>query len=226
MSENEDHDDELGAIEELLPWYAAGTLDAAATRRVEAALAREPKLQTSLRLAREDRDETIMLNERLGAPDAQAWARVMAVAQAEPRALAPANWLAALASRTVAWASAAPSRLAWAGAAAVVVIVLQGAAIVALLPRAAGPAYDTASQQGPLAEGATVIVGFAPDVTLQQVAAMLQKYKASIVDGPRGGGFYRVRIGAKTMAKEQRESVLAALGAEPIVRIALPAPTQ
>jgi anti-sigma factor RsiW len=68
MSENEDHDDELGAIEELLPWYAAGTLDAAATRRVEEALAREPKLQTSLRLAREDRDETIMLNERLGAP--------------------------------------------------------------------------------------------------------------------------------------------------------------
>ena len=226
MSENAEPEDEMRAIEELLPWYAAGTLDAAAAKRVEDALAREPKLQTSLALAREDRDETLTLNESLGAPSANAWARVMAATAAEPRKPTLSMRLASVAARAGAWAGAAPGRLAWAGAAAAVVIVLQGAAIVSLLPRAAGPTYETASQQAAPAEGATALVAFASDATLQQVAALLQKQKAVIVDGPRSGGLFRLRIGDKSMSKEQRDAVVAALRAEPIVRMALPSSGQ
>jgi anti-sigma-K factor RskA len=222
MTENAEPEDEMRAIEELLPWYAAGTLDAAATRRVEKALAREPKLRTSLRLAREDRDETLTLNESLGAPGPQALARVMAVTQAEPRKPTLKTRLAAMIARAGAWAEASPGRLAWAGAAAAVVIVLQGAAIVSLLPRVVGPAYETASQQAAPVEGATVLVAFAPGASLQQVADALQRHKAVIVDGPKSSGLFRLRVGDKTMPKEEYDAVVAALRAEPTVRMALP----
>lgn len=222
MSENAKPEDEMQAIEELLPWYAAGTLDATAARRVEEALAREPKLRASLRAAREDRDETLTLNESLGAPGAQAWARVLAVAQSEPRKPTLASRIAAIVTSAGSWSGQRPAALAWVGAAAAVVIVLQGAAIVSLLPKAKGPAYETASQQSALAEGTTVIMAFATDSSLQQVAQLLQKHNASIVDGPRGGGLFRVRVGDATMSKDQLDAVLADLRAEPVVRMALP----
>ena len=218
MSENAKPEDEMQAIEELLPWYAAGTLDAASARRVEQALAHEPKLQASLRLVQEDRDETMSLNQGLGAPSGQAWARVMAAMEAQPRKPTLTMRLAAI----VAWASPTPTRLAWAGAAAAVVIVLQGAAIVSLLPRVTGPAYETASQSSAPSEGATVLVAFAPDASLQQVAALLQQHKASIVDGPRSGGLFRLRVGDKAMTKEQFDAIVADLRAEAIVRTVLP----
>jgi len=213
----------MRAIEELLPWYAAGTLDAASARRVEEALAREPRLQASLRLVREDKDETLLLNQELGAPSGQAWARVLATTQAEPRKPTLATRLASIAGRAGAWASRRPAGLAWAGAAAAVVIVLQGAAIVSLLPAAIGPAYTTASQPAAPSEGATVIIAFAPDAALQQVGALMQKHKASIVDGPRSGGLFRVRVGDKSMTKDQLDAIVADLRAEAVVRMVLPA---
>jgi anti-sigma factor RsiW len=229
MSESPESEDAMHAIEELLPWYAAGTLDAAATKRVEDALAREPRLRTSLQLVREDRDETITLNEELGAPGPQAWARVLAVAQAEPRKPTLTRRLAAFGARIGALAgfgaNPAPGRLAWAGAAALLVIVLQGAAIVSLLPSVRGPTYDTASQRSAAVDGATA-VAFAPDASLAQVAELLQKHKASIVDGPRSGGLFTLRVGDKTMTKEQLDAAVAELRGEAIVRMALPGPVK
>jgi hypothetical protein len=221
MSDDAKPEDEMQAIEQLLPWYAAGTLDGASVKRVEAALAREPKLRESLRLAREDRDETLTLNERLGAPGPQAWARVLAVAQAEPRR--PTLWsrLVAIAAFPSSRTNPAPGRWAWAAAAALVLIVLQGGAIVSLLSTKTHPAYETASQSPAVAEGAAVLVAFAPDANLRQVAELLQKYRASIVDGPRGGMF-RLRVGDKTMPKDQFDAIVIALRAEPLVRSALP----
>jgi anti-sigma factor RsiW len=215
-------EDEMQAIEELLPWYAAGTLDAAQTRRVEAALAREPKLQNSLRLVREDRDETLWLNQDAGAPGAQVWARVLAAANSEPRkATLGARLLSNIASMG-SWAARSPAKLAWAGAAAAVVIVLQSAALVSLLPAIKGSTYETASQQPLLSEGATVIVSFAPDATLQQIAQMLQKHKATIVDGPRSGGLFRLRVGENTLSKDELAAIVADLRAESAIRMVLP----
>jgi hypothetical protein len=225
MSDDAKPEDEMQAIEELLPWYAAGTLDGESVKRVEAALAREPKLQESLRLAREDRDETLTLNERLGAPGSQVWARVSAVAQAEP--VRPTLWsrLLAIAAPPSSRTTLMPGRWAWAAAAALVVIVLQGGAIVALVSTKTRPDYETASQSPASAEGAAVLVAFAPDANLRQVAELLQKYRASVVDGPRGGMF-RLRVGDKTMPKDQFDAIVAALRAEPLVRSALPSSGQ
>jgi anti-sigma factor RsiW len=64
--------DEPGEIEVLLPWHAAGTLNARDARRVEEALARDPELARQYAVIREEYAETIDLNESLGAPSARA----------------------------------------------------------------------------------------------------------------------------------------------------------
>jgi len=223
MAMTTDRNEEIDAIEALLPWYAAGTLDPRDAKRVEEALARRPDLRASLEVAREDRDETIALNEALGAPSPAAWTRVLAVAQAEPRKPSLKARLMSVAGLVGLGAEPHPRRLAWVGAAAAIVIALQTATIVSLLPAAKGPGYQTASQTSATADGASVLVAFAPDARLDQVGAWLQQHHASIVEGPRGG-MYRVRVGDKSLTKEQMAALVAELSASPLVRMVLPAP--
>ena len=219
MAMTPDPEDEIDEIEALLPWYAAGTLDAQDAKRVDEALADRPELGASLALIHEDRDETIALNERLGAPSGAAWARVLATAKAEPRKTSP---FARLASLLGLGATGNPTRLAWAAAAAAVVILLQAAAIVALLPDMRGSSYRTASEAAPPVEGANVLVAFAPDARLEEVGAWLKEHDASIVDGPRGG-MYRLRVGDTVPSRDEMTALLAELGKAPIVRMVLPA---
>ena len=56
-----------GDLEDLLPWHAAGTLDANEAAEVERALAADPELARRFALVREELTETILLNESLGA---------------------------------------------------------------------------------------------------------------------------------------------------------------
>ena len=214
-----DPKDEMDEIEALLPWYAAGALDARDAKRVDEALAERPELGVSLALIHEDRDETIALNERLGAPSGAAWARVLATAKAEPR---KPGGFARLASLLGLGAGGNPTRLAWAAAAAAVVILLQAAAIVSLLPETRGSSYRTASEPTPKVDGANVLVAFAPDARLEEVGAWLKEHDASIVEGPRGG-MYRLRVGDKVPSRDEMTALLAELAKAPIVRMVLPA---
>src|SRR6201995_40170 len=75
---------EPGEIEMLLPWHAAGTLNARDARRVEDALARDAELATQYAVIREEYAETIGLNESLGAPSARAMQKLFAAIDAEP----------------------------------------------------------------------------------------------------------------------------------------------
>jgi anti-sigma factor RsiW len=222
MAMTTDRKDQIDAIEDLLPWYAAGTLDPLDARRVEEELARRPELRASLDLVREDRDETIALNEALGAPGGAAWLRVLAAVRAEPRKPTLKARLMSLAGLVGLGAEPQPRRLAWAGAAAAIVIALQATAILSLLPAAKGPGYHVASEAGAPAGGASVLVAFAPDARLDQVGAWLQQHHASIVEGPRGG-LYRLRVGDKSLTRDETAALAAELAATPLVRMALPA---
>jgi anti-sigma factor RsiW len=53
---------EPSEIEMLLPWHAAGTLNARDAKRVEEALARDPGLARQYAVIREEYTETIGLN--------------------------------------------------------------------------------------------------------------------------------------------------------------------
>src|SRR6201997_4050720 len=70
-------------IEELLPWYAAGTLSGREADRVEQALAGHRELAQRYELVRRELAETTRLNEALGAPSARAMEKLFAAINAE-----------------------------------------------------------------------------------------------------------------------------------------------
>ena len=77
-------DQEPSEIEMLLPWHAAGTLNARDARRVDEALARDPELAKQYAVIREEYAETIHLNESLGAPSARAMQKLFEAIDGEP----------------------------------------------------------------------------------------------------------------------------------------------
>src|SRR3982750_1703769 len=77
-------DQEPSEIELLLPFHAAGTLNARDARRVDEALARDPELARQYAVIREEYAETIHLNETLGAPSARAMQKLFAAIDGGP----------------------------------------------------------------------------------------------------------------------------------------------
>ena len=134
--------DEPGEIELLLPWHAAGTLNARDARRVEEALARDPGLARQFAVIREEYAETIHLNESLGAPSARAMQKLFAAIDAEP-VRKPS--LTSRISTGIAqfFASLSPRTVAWSAGAAAVALLLQAGVIGAVLMQ--GQTYQTAS---------------------------------------------------------------------------------
>ena len=82
---------EPSEIELLLPWHAAGTLNARDARKVEEALARDPELARHYAVIREEYAGTIDLNESLGAPSMRAMRKLFAAINAEPARKAAAS---------------------------------------------------------------------------------------------------------------------------------------
>src|SRR6187549_2795190 len=117
-------DQEPSEIEMLLPWHAAGTLNARDTRRVEEALASDPELARQYAVIREEYAETIALNESLGAPSARAMTRLFAAIDREP-ARHPSTSLNLSARISEFFASLSPRTLAWSAAAGAVALLLQ-----------------------------------------------------------------------------------------------------
>jgi hypothetical protein len=76
---NSNHKLSQGDLEELLPWHAAGTLDATDAAEVERALAADPELARRFALVREELTETILLNVSLGVPSARTMEKLFRV---------------------------------------------------------------------------------------------------------------------------------------------------
>ena len=70
-------------IEELLPWYATGTLSGREAKRVEQALVGDRELARRYELVRQELAETARLNEALGVPSARAMEKLFAAINAE-----------------------------------------------------------------------------------------------------------------------------------------------
>ncbi len=124
MTETHTPRDEREEIEMMLPWYVAGTLDRAETRRVEAYLRDHPELQDHLNLVREEMEETIGVNESLGTPSPGALDRLMERVDGEARPAAQTagpkpglvQWL------IDAWADLSPRATGFAAACAIAII--------------------------------------------------------------------------------------------------------
>jgi len=222
-------DREPSDIEMLLPWYAAGTLNARDSRRVEDALARDPELARQYDVIRDEFAETIQLNESLGAPSARAMQTLFAAIDAEPERT-PA--LSSRISTGIAafFSKLSPRTLAWSSSLGAVVVLLQAGVIGAVLMNQPG-SFQTASldmtdrsapamREVRAASPPHALVRFTPDARVADITALLEHYQASIVDGAKGG-LFRLQFGSKPMGKGDVAALLARLQGEKIVSLAV-----
>jgi hypothetical protein len=80
--------------------------------------------------------------------------------------------------------------------------------------------YETAS--APTNE-AIVAVRFIAQATAEDITTFLKTYNGSIIDPPRPGGFYRVRIAGPTLSQEELKKVAARMAQDRVVEmIAVP----
>jgi len=222
--------DEPSEIEMLLPWHAAGTLNARDARRVEEALARDPDLARQYAVIREEYAETIHLNESLGAPSARAMQKLFAAIDGEP-VRKPS--LTSRISTGIAqfFSGLSPRTMAWSAGAAALALLLQAGVIGAVLMK--GPAsYQTASLSTnepasltrDLGAGSPprALVRFAPDARMSDISALLENYQATVVGG--ANGLFRLQFGSKAMGKDEVAGLMNRLRGEKIVSLAEAAP--
>jgi anti-sigma factor RsiW len=219
-------DQEPSEIELLLPWHAAGTLNARDARRVEEALARDPDLARQYAVVREEYAETIGLNESLGAPSARAMQKLFAAIDAEPATHPTFN----LSARVSAFfSSLSPRTLAWSASLGALALVLQAGVIGAVLIKNQSATYQTASftsndrNEKGAAAAPRALVRFSSDAKMTDITTLLDNYHASIVDGPRDG-LFRLQLGDKAMTRDEAASLMSRLQGEKIVSLAVAAP--
>jgi anti-sigma-K factor RskA len=208
-------------IETLLPWYAAGTLRRRDRQRVEDALRYDPALAHHADLVREELAETISFNESLGVPSARCMDRLMAAIDAETTAARKRNSARAVAGQFATFiAGFSPRTLAVAASFAVAAIALQAFLLVSMATKPQAP-FETASLNPTVTgHGTFAMVRFAREASAGEITRFLEEYQATLVDGPKPGGFYRVRLTMKTLAKEELTRIVSRMRQERVVETA------
>ncbi|GIQ73729.1 hypothetical protein BraRD5C2_21670 [Bradyrhizobium sp. RD5-C2] len=230
-------------VEMLLPWHAAGTLNARDARRVEDALASDPELARQYAVIREEYAETIGLNESLGAPSARAMQKLFAAIDAEPERK-PSAGARVSASVSEFFSKLSPRTLAWSSSLGALVVLLQAGVIGAVLMRSEPASFQTASldaaeqRSAPSAAvapsapitrnlGASVaaaptrlLVRFTPDARVADITSLLDNFQGSIIDGK--AGMFRLQF--RAMDKDSVAALIARLQKEKIVSLAVETP--
>jgi anti-sigma-K factor RskA len=201
-------------IEALLPWHAAGTLSRRDSDRVEQALASDRDLARRYELVREELNETIHLNETLGAPSARAMEKLFAAIEAEaPVAKKTSfNFVGRVAEFM---SSFTPRTLAYAGTAAALALVVQSAVLtsVVISNQTAEPGRIIL-QNDPSMSNQRAVVRFTANATLADVTRFLDVNKAAVVQGPSRGGMYELQLAASPMSDDDFNGVIRRMRAE------------
>jgi hypothetical protein len=217
-------------IERILPWYIAGTLAPAEHELVEDYLRRHPQMAVQLELSQQEMAATIGSNERLGAPSLNSLDRLMTAIELEKSA--GGKLQDAGRSFLMGWDAfiqgLAPSTMRLAAATAAILIVAQTIALGFVYLRSApAPAgYQTASgpQRGIPAAGTFALVRFSEKATVAEIGNLLASMDAVIVDGPKPGGTFKLRLSDKVLSSADLARALGVLRANTlIVTFALPA---
>jgi anti-sigma-K factor RskA len=187
-------------IEALLPWHAAGTLSRRDSDRVEQALASDRELARRYDLVREELNETIHLNETLGAPSARAMEKLFSAIDAEAPVAKKASFN--IVGRLVEFVSSfTPRTLAYAGTAAAIVLMVQAAALTTMVinNQSAPGSMDLASADG----GQFAVIRFAANASLADVTKFLDVNRAHMVRGPNRGGTYEIQLAAGPLPESE-----------------------
>jgi anti-sigma factor RsiW len=224
MSATKDQMTGRDTIEDLLPWYAAGTLSRKDSERVEQAVTSNPELARRLQLVNDEFAETILLNESLGAPSKRAMEKLFSAIDAEParRKSASIDFGARIASF---FGDFAPRTLGYVGAAAAVVIVLQAVVIGTAMVKNPGAVWNVASVDVVQKNGSLAMVRFKSQATADEITKFLSDNKAAIVDGPHpdtSSGYYTVRVSATKLSSEEYARVIKEIQKDKVVGMVLP----
>ena len=225
---------EPSEVEMLLPWHAAGTLNARDARRVDEALARDPGLAKQYAAIQQEYAETIHLNESLGAPSARAMQKLFAAIDGEPARKPSVSfnisaWIAGF------FAKLSPRTLVWSAGLGALLLLLQAGVIGAVLMTKQNASFQTASvSPNAPSPGAPItralgsepppraLVRFAPDARVADIMALLDNYQASIIDGARGG-LFRLQFANRAMGRDEFAGLMRKLQNEKIVSLAVDA---
>jgi anti-sigma factor RsiW len=197
-------------VEMMLPFYVTGQLDHAEANEIDEYLKHHPDVASQLDLIRAERESTSAANAIYASRPARSFDRVAAMigkTSARPARTAgsPLDWIKRL------FAMPSSPALGFVGAAAAIVILLQAATIGTLV--VAPGIFRPAGGNETVDAGTTVVVRFADDASAAAIADVLSSLGLKIVDGPRGGKLFTIRIGPKTMNEAERERLIAALKA-------------
>jgi hypothetical protein len=215
MIERKKNDEE--DVEALLPWYEKGTLPDEDAHTVEDYLKAHPADGNRfIELIREEVTETIEANEQAGMPSSAALNRLMESIAAEPKRAGAVVRDRAGGFFTRLFGQGAAPWLPVATAAACLVILVQAGTIGLLLTNPdvieePGPGRVTRSIKPELAGNnnqGTVLIRFNPNATAKDITALLNTLEATIIEGPKLGGVYRVRISNKPLKTEQIDAIL------------------
>lgn len=204
MINAEPREDEYDEVELLLPWYATGRLSDEERRRVERYLEANPQARFQLELIEEELGAVVADNERLPVPSRESFDRLMAQVETEApagadRATFGEGWL----TRIGAWFGDFTPQMRGAMAAAAFAVVLVQATAIGLLLREDGAVFETVAEHpAPAVDGETVLVAFAPDTPAQAITELLTEIGGAIVDGPRAGGVFVIRLAEGVVAAE------------------------
>jgi anti-sigma factor RsiW len=214
MSENTKHESaRRDEVEMMLPFYVTGQLDHAEANEIDEYLKHHPDVARQLDLIRAERESTAAGNAIYASRPARSFDRVAAMIGRTPAQPArSAGWGLDWIRRLFAMPSS--PTLGFVGAAAAIVILLQAATIGTLVVAQYTGIFTGASGgNGTVDAGTTVVVRFADDASAAAIADVLSGLGVKIIDGPRGGRLFTVRIGPKTMNESERERLIAALKA-------------
>jgi len=209
-------DGEREEIEKLLPWYVTGRLGLSDTNKVGRYLRQHPEALSQLQFIGRERQETIRANEAMGWPPSSLSDRLMSSLPGSARPTT-ARRLRPILGQLLQISPAFAARFA---ALVVVVLILAEAALIAnVLTRE--HAYQLAS--GLHEDGLAALIAFADDATASDIARFLTDFEANIVDGPKPGGIYKIRLRNLDKSQPMGDALLNKLAQRrDIVRIVLP----
>ena len=106
--------------------------------------------------------------------------------------------------------------LVWLVAAAILAVIVQAGLKTAPVTEMGG-SYHMASAS---TESAVVAVRFVANASLVDFTEFLDAYKASLIDGPHSGGFYRLRIANTALPQKEIGQIVGRMAQEKVVEFA------
>ncbi len=212
----------------LVPWFATGKLDDAAAREIEALAKEDQEFAKLIGEARQEYEADVSVNEALGGPSPDVWARLEQSVERDKQAQSRLRTIQRAHSIRTAVSGffsglTLPQWQAVAAAAVALCVIQAGALIYLSETDRTVSNFHTAS--GPGAESsaghAAFIVSFSDNASIGDIGKVLDEAGAVIVGGPNADALYH--LGLRNDNLKAKDLAFAKLQSSGVVKLILPA---